>query len=78
MVTGAAASICWPAWTRACSRMGLDYVDIYYHHRMDPNTPLEETMGALATRPCSSGKATLRGPVQLQRRNAGKGHGHPE
>ncbi|MBQ7372047.1 MAG: aldo/keto reductase [Blautia sp.] len=28
-------------------RMGLDYVDIYYHHRMDPETPLEETMGAL-------------------------------
>lgn len=29
-------------------RMGLDYVDIFYHHRMDPKTPLEETMGALA------------------------------
>jgi len=29
-------------------RMGLDYVDIFYHHRPDPNTPLEETMGALA------------------------------
>jgi L-glyceraldehyde 3-phosphate reductase len=28
-------------------RMGLDYVDIFYHHRMDPRTPLEETMGAL-------------------------------
>jgi L-glyceraldehyde 3-phosphate reductase len=28
-------------------RMGLDYVDIYYHHRPDPNTPIEETMGAL-------------------------------
>lgn len=28
-------------------RMGLDYVDIYYHHRPDPHTPLEETMGAL-------------------------------
>lgn len=28
-------------------RMGLDYVDIFYHHRMDPHTPLEETMGAL-------------------------------
>jgi L-glyceraldehyde 3-phosphate reductase len=27
--------------------MGLDYVDIYYHHRPDPSTPLEETMGAL-------------------------------
>lgn len=29
-------------------RLGLDYVDIFYHHRMDPDTPLEETMGALA------------------------------
>jgi L-glyceraldehyde 3-phosphate reductase len=29
-------------------RMGLDYVDIFYSHRFDPNTPLEETMGALA------------------------------
>jgi L-glyceraldehyde 3-phosphate reductase len=29
-------------------RMGLDYVDIFYHHRPDPNTPLEETMTALA------------------------------
>ena len=28
-------------------RMNLDYVDIFYHHRPDPNTPLEETMGAL-------------------------------
>lgn len=30
-------------------RMGLDYVDIFYSHRVDPETPLEETMGALAT-----------------------------
>ena len=37
-------------------RMGLDYVDIFYHHRMDPETPLEETMGALATA-VQSGKA---------------------
>jgi len=28
-------------------RMGLDYVDVFYHHRPDPNTPLEETMGTL-------------------------------
>ena len=28
--------------------MGLDYVDIFYHHRPDPDTPIEETMGALA------------------------------
>ena len=33
---------------QSLQRMGLDYVDIYYHHRPDPETPLEETMGALA------------------------------
>ena len=32
---------------QSLKRMGMDYVDIFYHHRMDPNTPLEETMGAL-------------------------------
>ena len=37
-------------------RMKLDYVDIFYHHRMDPDTPLEETMGALA-QAVTSGKA---------------------
>lgn len=33
---------------QSLKRMGLDYVDIFYHHRPDPTTPLEETMGALA------------------------------
>lgn len=32
---------------QSLNRMGLEYVDIFYHHRPDPNTPLEETMGAL-------------------------------
>nr|WP_304185752.1 L-glyceraldehyde 3-phosphate reductase [Hafnia alvei] len=32
---------------QSLKRMGLDYVDVFYHHRPDPNTPLEETMGAL-------------------------------
>jgi len=41
---------------QSLKRMGLDYVDIFYHHRMDPNTPLEETMGALASI-VQSGKA---------------------
>ena len=41
---------------QSLNRMGLDYVDIFYHHRMDPETPLEETMGALASA-VSAGKA---------------------
>ena len=32
---------------QSLKRMGLEYVDIFYHHRPDPETPLEETMGAL-------------------------------
>ncbi|WP_448660236.1 L-glyceraldehyde 3-phosphate reductase [Sphingomonas sp. CJ99] len=34
---------------QSLKRMGLDYVDIFYSHRVDPSTPLEETMGALAS-----------------------------
>lgn len=41
---------------QSLQRMSLPYVDIFYHHRMDPNTPLEETMGALA-QAVRSGKA---------------------
>lgn len=41
-------------------RLGLEYVDIFYHHRMDPETPLEETMGALA-QAVNSGKALYAG-----------------
>ena len=37
-------------------RMGLEYVDIFYSHRFDPNTPLQETLGALDTA-VKSGKA---------------------
>lgn len=33
---------------QSLKRMGLDYVDIFYHHRPDPQTPIEETMGALS------------------------------
>jgi L-glyceraldehyde 3-phosphate reductase len=41
---------------QSLQRMGLDYVDIFYSHRPDPETPLEETIGALATA-VRSGKA---------------------
>lgn len=45
---------------QSLKRLGLDYVDIFYHHRMDPNTPMEESMGALATA-VQSGKALYAG-----------------
>ena len=45
---------------QSLKRMGVDYVDIFYHHRMDPETPLEETMEALA-QIVRSGKALYAG-----------------
>ena len=45
---------------QSLKRLGVDYVDIFYHHRMDPETPLEETMEALA-QIVRSGKALYAG-----------------
>ena len=45
---------------QSLKRMGLDYVDVFYHHRPDPETPLEETMGAL-DQIVRSGKALYAG-----------------
>ena len=45
---------------QSLERLGLDYVDIFYHHRMDPDTPLEETMLALE-QAVRSGKALYAG-----------------
>jgi L-glyceraldehyde 3-phosphate reductase len=45
---------------QSLARMGLDYVDIFYSHRFDPDSPLEETMGALATA-VQQGKALYAG-----------------
>src|SRR5919106_889518 len=45
---------------QSLQRMGVDYVDIFYSHRFDPDTPLEETMGALATA-VQQGKALYAG-----------------
>jgi len=50
---------------QSLARMGLEYVDIFYHHRPDPETPLEETMGALATA-VHQGKALYVGISQYQ------------
>lgn len=58
---------------QSLKRMGLDYVDIFYSHRLDPETPLEETMGAL-DRAVRSGKALYAGisnyPAEETRRAA--------
>jgi L-glyceraldehyde 3-phosphate reductase len=55
---------------QSLKRMGLEYVDIFYHHRPDPETPLEETMGALDSL-VRSGKALYAGismyPAELTR-----------
>ena len=45
---------------RSLGRMGIDHVDVFYHHRPDPDTPLEETMGALE-QAVRSGKALYAG-----------------
>jgi len=56
---------------QSLDRMGLEYVDIFYSHRPDPDTPLEETMGALA-HAVHSGKALYAGissyPAELTRK----------
>ncbi len=58
---------------QSLARMRLEYVDIFYHHRPDPDTPLEETMGALADA-VRAGKALYAGisayPPDLTRRAA--------
>ena len=55
---------------QSLGRMGLDYVDVFYSHRFDPETPLEETMGALASA-VRAGKALYAGisnyPAQQHR-----------
>ncbi len=56
---------------QSLKRLGLKYVDIFYHHRMDPNTPLEETMGALATA-VHSGRALYAGISNYDRKTARK------
>lgn len=56
---------------QSLQRLGLDYVDIFYHHRMDPNTPLEESMMALDTA-VKSGKALYAGISNYNRETTRK------
>src|SRR5690606_8972319 len=50
---------------QSLKRMGIEYVDIFYHHRPDPDTPIEETMGAL-DQIVRSGKALYAGISSYQ------------
>jgi L-glyceraldehyde 3-phosphate reductase len=54
---------------QSLKRMGLEYVDIFYHHRPDPDTPLDETMGAL-DQIVRSGKALYAGISQYKPKQA--------
>ena len=56
---------------QSLQRMGLDYVDIFYHHRPDPDTPLEETMGAL-DQIVRSGKALYVGISQYNAKDTAR------
>jgi L-glyceraldehyde 3-phosphate reductase len=56
---------------QSLQRMGLDYVDIFYSHRFDPETPLEETMGALASA-VQQGKALYVGISSYSAENSRK------
>src|SRR5436190_20047802 len=59
---------------QSLARMGLDYVDIFYSHRFDPDTPLEETMGALDTA-VRQGKALYAGISSYSAERTREGHG---
>ena len=61
---------------QSLKRMGLDYVDIFYSHRYDPDTPLEETMGALAQLH-RQGKALYVGISSYPREADARGPSHP-
>ena len=56
----AAVNICWQVWIRVWKDWDWSMWMFFYHHRMDPNTPLEETMGAL-DQAVKSGKALYAG-----------------
>ena len=62
---------------QSLKRMGVDYVDIFYSHRPDPDTPVEETMSALDQAVRSDLQSALRGHLQLRRRAYRQGRRNP-
>lgn len=58
---------------QSLKRMGVDYVDVFYHHRLDPGTPLEETMGAL-DQIVRQGKALYAGISQYNAEDTAKAY----
>ncbi|MBI4556431.1 MAG: aldo/keto reductase [Candidatus Hydrogenedentes bacterium] len=65
---------------QSLKRLGLDYVDIFYHHRPDPNTPLEETLGALDSvirqgKALYAGVSNYRSALLVQAAETTKRHG---
>ena len=58
------------------SRLGVDHIDLYYQHRIDPNTPIEETVGAMAAL-VKEGQGSLPGPVRGGARDVAPGPGDP-
>ena len=75
--SSARASTCSRASTSRLKRMKLDYVDIFYSHRYDPDTPLEETMGALDTA-VRQGKALYAGISSYSPEKTREAHGDPD
>ena len=61
---------------QSLKRMGLEYVDIFYRHRPDPETPLEETMGAL-DQMVRQGKALYAGISNYNAEQTRQARAHP-
>ena len=74
--SGARASTCSSSLDQSLKRMGLEYVDIFYSHRPDPETPLEETMAAL-DQAVRQGKALYAGISNYPADRTARGRGDP-
>lgn len=59
-------------------RLGVDYIDLYYQHRVDPNTPIEDTVGAMAEL-VKGGESPISGPIRGRtRHNSPRACGLPD